>query len=794
MEERMPTGADTLEAEKSQAETGFITKKMKGREALLEEVEQYKHDAQEVPFENSELKEAHKKRIEIAEKRVEVFDARHDNTGALKGEYLGQELRTRFEEAGPQLNEDHHFERDPQSENLQLLFVSLGELDRINAEGDHHSGDLALTALQERIETTIQEELKDMGAKMLEAYEIFRSGGSKFSIKLEGVSAAVTEKIRRRLDTSLDVSSILPGSEPAPLAASRIGESELIDVFEELPEDEKIAFANDPHYTKVMIGTAFEMLNQLNDKRETESRLDRLVEKIRSGDEEAAKKFYDGFQARALTPMFSETPDTLMPYDEIKKKLTELGALGDGAWADKKAEIALKEARRQFESRRLAQRESERKASEIAAKNFINFQGGISENSARYVKQKESKFTMPKPTTGKQEITRLQDMSEQLEAKLKDKKCPEGGSLDPSCQDMEDVNLDLEKARAERDSMTGLLQRGPLFRSLETALQNNESASTVYIDMAFLKYFDKEGGRDTGNVAIEKAGEILDEVAVKFKAAGKQIEAYRIGGDEFALTVSGEDEAFLKEVLQDLADRQQAAGEVPLQGKAPVGVYADQALEFNYGVFHAKDKDSLKSFLKENGLELEHEGTDKENNELADYMLRFADKQLEIQKAVNRFNLLIQEYVSSEDPAAGKFAQLEKYSMKSIFGVDGAKKIEAWGNRLKEAAPAERVTVMTEMDAEIIAFVIEEVKKKNESDERYEGSLDQIIETHVRDKFLEQKIESLEAEIHKLGAELAEAQRENETLSAENEDLRKRIALLREEKEQIGTLREKIRG
>ncbi len=791
------------------SEAIFVPKKTRGREGLLREIEQYKAEAQELPFEEAEKKAVYEKRVALAEKRLEVFEARHDNTGALKGEYLGQELKELFDEKGLHLDEQGNLEKDPALENIQLLLVNLGELNRINQEGDHHTGDQALQALKDQIEMTVQSELMGMGEKMTSAYSIFRSGGSKFSIKLDGVEERLAEKIRERLDSSLDISSILPGKEAAPLAASRMSLAELHEVLDQLPQEEKSELVDDPHSSRVMIGTAFEMLNQLNDKRETETRLDRLVGKIKSGDEEGAKAFYTKFQAGALTPMFSEQSDQLLGYEEIKARLTELGALNGEAWADKKAEIALQEARRQFESRRLAQRDTERKISEVAAKTYIQFQGAAAETHARYIKQKDSTFKMPEATEGKKEIQRLSEVKSAKEAGVAEKDCAELDGLDPDCQALEDAVLDLEYEEAIRDTMTGLKQRGPLFRTLENALESGEAVSTVYIDMAFLKYFDKEGGRDTGNLAILKAGEILDRIAEKFKEEGKRMEAYRIGGDEFAFSIAGEDEAFLKEALSALLDEQTAAGAVPLQGEAPVGVYADQALQFNYGVFHAESKEALKAMLKEAGLELEDEGTEKENNELSEYMLRFADKQLEIQKAVARLKVLLQEGLEAEELTSGKYAQLVKYSEKSIFGSAGKKKLEGWRERMlsiegkidaakteeeKAALQGERERLLSQIDIEATEFALTQIQEKNKQSENYEASIDKIIEEHVRDKFLEQKIDTLEAEIIELKSKLQTEQKKTDTLSKENESLKARLSLIEADKEKLVTLREEIRG
>lgn len=809
MDERKSLEAMRAQMQEGSIEEPPVTKKHQRREALLQELEAYRAEAQEVPFEQSGAKEVHEKRIALAERRLEILEAKQDNTSALKGEYLGQELKTIFEEHGLTLDEEGHFEKDPALEQVQLLFVNLGELDRINQEGDHHSGDQALQSLYDQIEATIQEELVDMGEAKMESYEIYRTGGSKFSVKLDGVPGSIAERIRAKLDTSLDISRILPGKEPAPLAASRIGLEELTEVYDQLPEEEKHSLASDPNSSRIMIGSAFEMLNQLNDKRETETRLDRLIAKIKSGNEAEAEKFYTKFQARALTPMFSEQADRLLSYEEIKNKLSELGALENGTWADRKAEIALQEARRQFEARRLSQRDTERKVSEVAAKNYLEFQGGATETQARYIKQKESNFQEPKPTEGRRRINELSQEKEGLQERFREKNCPEHGSLDPECQELESVSAELDYERAIRDSMTGLKQRGPLFGTLESSLEQGEQISTVYIDMAFLKYFDKEGGRETGNLAILKAGEILDNVSQKFQEAGKRIEAYRIGGDEFAFSVAGEDEAFLKELLRELSEAQISAGEVPLKGDAPLGVYADQALVFNYGVFHTESKESMKTLLQESGLELEHEGTEKENNELAEYMLRFADKQLEIQKAVNRLQVLLQEGLAAEDLESGKYAQLVKYSEKAIFGAVGKNKLNDWRERLKATQESmksaktederrgfaeELEKQMSQIELEAIEFAIEQIRAKNEESENFEESIDKLIENHVRDKFLEQKISSLESEISSLNKALTEQREKNQELTQENATLKKRIALLEEEKGQIAALREKIRG
>ncbi len=809
MGEQLSNQTEAIKAEPESIERVFVPKQTKGREAIMLEIEEYKAAGQEVPFEETALKQAHENRIAIAKRRLEVFEARYDNTGALKGEYLGQDLKTLFDEKGLKLDAEGHLEKDPSFEEVQLLFVNLGELDRINQEGDHHSGDRALQVLKEKIETSVQSELMGLGEKAMSAYSIFRSGGSKFSVKLEGVSEEVAEKIRARLDSALDISSILPGKDPAPLAASSISLVELYDVLDQLPDEEKLSFVDNPHSSKAMIGTAFEVLNQLNDKRETETRLDRLTQKILSGDEEDAKEFYTRFQARALTPMFSDKADQLLSYKEIKTKLTELGALSGEAWADKKAEIALQEARRQFEGRRLAQRDNERNISEVAAKTYIKFQGATTDSQAKYIKQKESSFIMPEATDGKKEIQRLVDEKRVIEERIVAGDCTEKGSLDADCQSLEGASLNLEYEEAIRDPMTGLKQRGPLFRTIEGSLEKNESVSTVFIDMAFLKYFDKEGGRDTGNIAIMKAGEILDNISKRFKEHGKRVEAYRIGGDEFAFSVAGGDEAFLQEVLRSLMDEQAAAGAIPLQGEAPVGVYADQALQFNYGVFHAESKESLKTILRENGLALENEGTEKENNELAEYMLRFSDKQLEIQKAVTRLKTLLQESLETEDLTSGKYAQLVKYSEKSIFGAEGKKKLEEWRGRMKEIGAKiqtakteeergvfgeDQAQLLKQIDIEATEFALTQIQKKNRQNENYEGSIDKIIEEHVREKFLEQKINVLEKEIEAFQTELNRQKEINTELTEENISLKGKVSLLEAEKDQIAALREKMRG
>jgi hypothetical protein len=209
-------------------------------------------------------------------------------------------------------------------------------------------------------------------------------------------------------------------------------------------------------------------------------------------------------------------------------------------------------------------------------------------------------------------------------------------------------------------------------------------------------------------------------------------------------------------------------------------------LSFNFGVRHAGSKSELEAFLREQGLPQKEKGTAKENNELADYLVRIADKEVEIQKAVNRMHLLLrEERLASETGNPARYDQLLKYSQKAIFGEKGTKQLAAWSARLGEAPGSE--AVRQEIDREIQAFALEQIEAKHREQVGYETSLDRLIESAVRLRYYEQRERELEARVAELSQKLLEK-------DAKIEDLQQALKVAQSEREAIAALRGRISG
>ncbi|SEG31945.1 diguanylate cyclase (GGDEF) domain-containing protein [Eubacterium ruminantium] len=108
------------------------------------------------------------------------------------------------------------------------------------------------------------------------------------------------------------------------------------------------------------------------------------------------------------------------------------------------------------------------------------------------------------------------------------------------------------------DQLTGLLNRRGLTQVLDAMCEREDSDSCElfysYIDVDGFKMINDMWGHDEGDEALKDVAHILEEVAERF---GDLVSA-RIGGDEFVIAGSADDEQFpdrFMEVLQDAVDR-----------------------------------------------------------------------------------------------------------------------------------------------------------------------------------------------------------------------------------------------
>lgn len=691
------------------------------------------------------------KKRKIMDGRLELFDAQHDNTASWKGEYFARDMvqdltKRSFELEG----EKNMLASGPEDIKTHYMLVNMGELDRVNAEGDHSSGDKALEAAAARIRKTLSTVLEPS------QFDVYRTAGNDFSVRLKNVDRATAEKITHALCDSKDALAAI--GPDAPIEASLASQSDMVGIINTLEPEEREALFSEEKPEGSAIGVVKELLQQQNDRQKTESRMRRMQEMIDTKPAKA-EEFYTKYQ-KVLAELFRDDSEKEAPdFETFKQRFA-------AADAEARHRLAEKEARRQYSSRRETQRGIDRKLGEYTAKQELGVPGFpevLTDTETLSVERSENGFEPPKPTRGFEAIAEKRAKAETLKA----------AGADP--EDIELAVLEAEIEQANRDPLTGLAQRGRMFKQLEGGLEGGKPVGVVYIDLAFLKYFDKEGNGTTGNTAIKKAAELLDGIAADASKEGILVEAYRVGGDEFAFGITGGGDDASERVKELILARQYEAAAIPLQGDAALGKFYKQKLSFNFGSLGPLDLEGMRKLVADNGLPMNSEpGSKEERNELAEYALRFADKQLEIQKGYNRIALLIGEKKAGEEAGdTTRYDQLLKYSQKAIFGAEGEDLIKVLST--ENQIPGEQV----------LKFVIDQIKKKSAAKENYEDSIDKVIDARVRELYFDQQINGLKHKISILEGELSQTK-------VENTHLKQKVAELEQEVQNVSSLKERI--
>jgi GGDEF domain-containing protein len=375
-------------------------------------------------------------------------------------------------------------------------------------------------------------------------------------------------------------------------------------------------------------------------------------------------------------------------------------------------------------------------------------------------------FVAPEETSGKKKLEELRQKA--------------AAFTDPSSIEarLAQTAADLEKAK--RDERSGLYTRGVYFDAMEAGFEKGQEVSTIAIDMAFLKYFDKEGGPGTGDLAVKKAVEVLDNVATKFKNEGIEVEAFRVGGDEFAMTIVGGDGRTIQEVVTEIREGARLGGRIPPTAGASAR-YKSEGLQFNYGVRRALNKDAFRLELELAGVPLKTPAGSDDTNELAEYLVRLADKEVEIQKGVNRLMMLLDRTVNAGEES--NLEMLKAYSQKAIFGAAGEAKLAEFAKQLADSP--ERTVELGRIRGKATEFVVAQLDAKNAQVAHFESSLDKRLEDAVRIRFFEQRIAELEDEIDALHAQV-------DSQSANHEMYRQAARAAEEEKQAIVQLRERM--
>ncbi len=346
----------------------------------------------------------------------------------------------------------------------------------------------------------------------------------------------------------------------------------------------------------------------------------------------------------------------------------------------------------------------------------------------------------------------------------------------------------MEIERSKRDALTGLTGRGVYYQTLEKRIAEGQPVSVISIDMAFLKLFDKEGGKETGDIAIMTAGRILDFVAREAAASGIPVEAHRVGGDEFALSVGSADPKVLDALTRKIRVEQARVGKIPAFEGA-LQTYPPEALQFNIGIASAASPDDLRATFAKKGIQTPPEADPtSERRFMADTLNQLADKEIEGEKIIRRFAFLLTrslelQRASDEERPAKQMAlkTLMAYSEKSIFGEEGKRRMAQWIPRLLKR---ER-TVAELIQKEILPFVTQQLEMKGKAAFEVSTDLQHGVETDIRLSLNELQIAELEEELEHLAKKLGA---EHERVA----DLRKALVSAKAEKEEIAGLREQI--
>lgn len=735
-----------------------------------------------------EVAEIGQMKLEAAEKRRELFSRERDQTGCWKRDRLGRDMARDMRDRSWERDEEDQLSITEEDKRTHLLLINMGELDRLNSSGDHALGDAGLSLTAEEVEHVVRDVLgrdpvfRDE-RRLAEAYDLYRHSGNDFAVNLRAVEEDAAQEIQMRLaGQRVDISRAKSGEEPVPLSVSRVTRADGLALLNGLDKTPAEAGVQDQ---TAVINAMLEMAQTLNDVSKVEIRSRRVVEKIltarSSEDEKAAEDFYEKFMKKSLGAAFrTEGGADILGFQAFKRLAEQKRAFpfpSAAEWSHFVTEKSLESAFQQLKARRSQGRELDLAIARKVAKDVMGRREDFgTASSSQPAETKTADWIPPEETNGKKEIYQQTALAAESQNRARE------GEKAALRAELDQIALETEKAK--RDERTGLFNRGMYFETLESVLKSGRPISTVMIDMAFLKYFDNEGGPQAGNVAIEKAAEILDRAAQALTDEKLKVQAYRVGGDEFALTLVGGDDATAREAMRLIEQSARKAGRLPGQPGASRPGYKPESLQFNFGVRTARDASSFASELEDAGIRLSKKGTKKEVDELAEYLTRLADKEVEIHKGLNRLMLLTVRTLEAENgDSRGNLEALTAYSQKAIFGETGKAKVAEFAARLKNTS--DRPAELRRIDAEALEFVIQQIDKKHEGAGNYENSLDKRLEDAVRIRYFEDRIRHLEEEMSVLRLQL---DRER----GQNEQLRNQMAAAEYEMRSIVQLRQRI--
>ena len=100
----------------------------------------------------------------------------------------------------------------------------------------------------------------------------------------------------------------------------------------------------------------------------------------------------------------------------------------------------------------------------------------------------------------------------------------------------------------ELDTLTGLSGSNKYHKTLGTLKNNTEGIGVIYFDVNDLKYYNDNRGHKAGDLLLQKAAESIMFIA------NKDIQVFRVGGDEFVALTTNHTMDDLEKVLEKWRD------------------------------------------------------------------------------------------------------------------------------------------------------------------------------------------------------------------------------------------------
>ncbi len=668
-------------------------------------------------------------KLEIAEKKMELFYSERDAAGAFKFKRFGREVQSYFSDTPErpkvvEQKENGEFGLTEGQENRRMAFINMGELDRFNKEGGGHAaGDAALAETSRTIERIVQEKLKDrQGAES--GYQLLRYSGNEFMVNFSDIGEEDFADILKQINEAKP--TVMGVGDPAPLSATGADLREAIDLMNQtqlgLLPGEKVEAGEDAARELVEVAKQLADFRLEKAKFETRARRVREVMDAQGGE---AEKFFDNYMKKTFSG--TELAD-LEDFAALKEK-------GDDAFNEKVGQLAYKAAG----DRLFAERKADSVTDGIINKRL----------EARQLKREAAgPVEWPLEIQGAPYEEAIVPERTRGQAVLDAKKAGMEAAASAGSEQAELKKLEYQIELARRDAGTGLLDRGQHYEKLEKSLTEGKDASVVFVDMGFLKYFDQKGGTDVGDSALKLAADVMQQAV---EESGVQAEVFRYGGDEFTIQVEGGEDrtAELIRAIHEIRDR---AGKVP-RGAKSRDEYAPTKLVFNTGSCDKKQLDAVMSDLVAAGRYTAEELADPERgpNIKAEVMTKIADTALESEKAVRRFEQLIREM---RDPAYAsdpkrklQVDSLASFSNKAIFAEKGGREL------LLELA-ANTGLPDAEADRRIREFVAEKVNESHDIADGKRDLLDRMVEVHSKIRDLSSELNRVQAESESRGAEI----------------------------------------